>query len=403
LELQSVVAASGWSFQRTAKGRIPRLAWVLQLVLFGGWLFLFWTLGAVVPVDGSEEVASGYFGTTTVTRACLERIGVIGIALTALLSGFAAISSPWHAFGPPSRRRPVTDNDLSRKQAGLDATCEMLTTKRHRLQILERKTVESTQAAQSAGFMGRVLGTFRGLSSDESEIRSLRLEISGLETMQFNLSSTLTLLRARHAEKARAATPLGKILSVPNHLFSLYCIYRVLATLLTTLRRLSSPTASFSSSDPINRLLGLLARHWDPKLDQLAWARTISFLLSGAMLALSATSALQTFHLFARFAPSLLLHARANLPLLLGQIASVYVISAALLLRSNLPREAGTAVGDALRSALEPGFVDRWFEGWFLVASAATAAGVWVGSKLGGSEWEEWDDYGGEEMGQKRS
>jgi hypothetical protein len=75
------------------------------------------------------------------------------------------------------------------------------------------------------------------------------------------------------------------------------------------------------------------------------------------------------------------------------------------LLRSNLPKDVGRSLGDALESALEPGFVDRWFEGWFLLASVATAAGIWVGRKIAGADgvWDERDEYEGEEMGQKRS
>ncbi|KAK6952913.1 hypothetical protein Daesc_005210 [Daldinia eschscholtzii] len=407
LELQSLVAGSGWSFQRNSKGKIPRAAWILQFVMFSVWLCAFWSLGNLVPV-GSEAVRpsakmekaraepaiSG-----SLARACLERIGVIGISLMALLSGFASVSSPWHTFGSRARR-PVTDADIARKQAGLDATNEMLITKRHRLQTLLRKVAE-TPSAEKRGFVTKVIGSIRG-GGDAAEIRTLRLEIAGLEAMEANLSSSLSMLRSRQANSARAATFSGKLLSIPTYVFSLYCVYRIIATTLTTLRRLYYPTASFSSSDPINRFLGLLAKHWDPKLDQIAWARQISFLLSGVILAASANSALQTFRLFAKWTPGLLYQAQANLALLIGQISAIYVISAALLLRSNLPKEVGSAVGDALESALEPGFVDRWFEGWFLLASVATAGGIWLGGKIG--EWsEEWDDFGMEEMGQKQS
>jgi hypothetical protein len=418
LELQSLVAGSGWSFQRTAKGKIPRFAWAVQVLFFSGWLFLFWSLGKAVPLSAttaeqrmentmeSMQSGGGRDETDRITRACLERIGVIGISLMALLSGFASVSSPWHTFGAATsgRKRPVTEADVSRKQAGLDATNEMLATKRHRLQTLERKAAEAqSTSSSSVGFMGKMLGTIRGMSSDEAEMKGLRLEISGLETMEANLHSTLTVMRSRQAASARAGTTLGKLCAVPSYVFSLYCIYRILATTLTTLRRAYYPAASFSSSDPINRFLGLLAKHWDPKLDQLAWARQISFLLSGVILAASANSVLQTFHIFAKWMPGLLYQAQANLALLIGQIAATYVISAALLLRSNLPREVGSAVGDALQSALQPGFVDRWFEGWFLIAVAVTALGIWLGRKFGDGQWEEWDDYAMEETGQKRS
>lgn len=406
LEFQSLISGSGWSFQKTATGRVPRTAWLLQFAVFGLWLFAFWSLGNLVPV-GSEFMHSSHTVESPnetaggLARACLERIGVIGISLMALLSGFASVSSPWHTFGTPTSRKPVTDADIARKQAGLDATNEMLITKRHRLQTLQRKVASEKSSAQNTGFLTKVVGSFRG-SGDATEISGLKLEISGLQAMEANLSTTLSQLRSRQANSARAATPLGKLLVIPTYVFSIYCMYRIAATVVTTLRRFYLPSSSFSSSDPINRFLGLIAKHWDPKLDQIAWARQISFLLSGVILAASANSALQTFHLFAKWTPGLLYQAQANFALLIGQISAIYVISAALLMRSNLPKEVGSAVGDVLESALEPGFVDRWFEGWFLFASLVTACGIWVGRKIG-ELGEDWDDMGMEEMGQKRS
>ncbi|KAK1962734.1 hypothetical protein LY78DRAFT_660982 [Colletotrichum sublineola] len=396
LEIQSVISGLGWKFQRNRKGKIPQFAWGILLLVFSGWLFAFWSLGSLVGLDKTTTAGGG------ILRACLERIGVIGISLMAMLSGFAAVSSPWHTLGAVSerRKRPVTEADISRKEAGLDATNEMLLTKRHRLQALERKASEAQAASSSTGgFMGKMIGAVRGMGGDEAEMRALRLEIAGLETMEANLGSSLGMMRSRQAADARAATPLGKLLAVPHYIFSLYCLYRILATTLAMLRRTYYPSSSFSSSDPINRFLGLLARHWDPKLDQIAWARQISFLLSGVILAASANSVLQTFHLFSKWLPGLLYQAQANLALLIGQIAAVYVISAALLLRSNLPREMSSAVGDALEGALEPRFVDWWFEGWFLMSCAVTGLGVWISRKIGR---EDWDEYGSEEMGPKR-
>jgi hypothetical protein len=313
------------------------------------------------------------------------------------------------------RKRPITDADIARKQAGLDATSELLLTKRHRLRSLQRKAQAVAEgigggtphgvSSGGGGLMGKVIGSLKTMagSGEAAEIKALQVEISGLETMESNLAASLSSLKSRHAAHARDGTALGRLLAIPNYIFASYCVYRILATTMTTFRRMYYPSASFSSSDPINRFLGLLAKHWDPKLDQIAWARQISFLLSGVILAASANSVLQTFRLFAKWAPGLLYQAQANLALLVGQVAATYVISAALLMRSNLPREVGRTVGDALESALEPVFVDRWFEGWFLVASAGTAAGIWVGRKFSSGYGEEWDEFPGEEMGQKRS
>lgn len=407
LECRGVVSSAGWNFQRNGKGKMPRVAWSLQLALFAAWLFLFWSVGRAVPEgaigkgpsNGSSSLAEA------LTRGCLERIGVVGISLMALLSGFASVSSPWHIFmdAPARRKRPVTEADVARKQAGLDAANEMLVTKRHRLQYLERK-ISSAQVGSSAkgsGLVGKVMGSLRGSSGEEIEIKSLRIEIAGLESMEANLASGVSMLKSYRAATVRASKPLGRLFLVPSQLFSLYCVYRIAATTLTTIRRASSPSSSFASTDPINRFLSLLARHWDPKLDQLAWARLISFALSGVILLASANSVVQTFHLFAKWTPGLLRQTQANLALIVGQIAATYVISAALLLRSQLPSALGSAVGSVLRGALSPAFVDGWFEGWFLVGSLITAVGIWVGRKLGGED--DWDEYEREEMGAKMS
>ncbi|KAG6057137.1 hypothetical protein E4U17_001661 [Claviceps sp. LM77 group G4] len=369
LQCRTIVASAGWSFQRNARGSISRMAWVLQLTLFCAWLFSFWTIGNSVPhaeaasrPDLHEEtIKSGM--AQTLTRGCLERVGVVGICLMALLAGFASVSTPWHTLmDGPSKKRPVTDADINRKQAGLEASSEMLITKRHQLQQLERRALDSTAVAEAAagktsnskGLVGKLMGALRPTSGAEAEIRVLRIEVAGLESMEASLASHLSLMQNQRAAAVRASTLGGRITLLPSHAFAMYCIYRILATLFATLRRrfysltASSPT-SFASSDPISRFLGLLARHWDPALDQLAWARTISFVLSGLILLASANSVLQTLHLFSKWTPGLLrlrhAHSQTNLALAVGQITATYVISASLLLRSQLPaRAGGTAV-----------------------------------------------------------
>ena len=255
--------------------------------------------------------------------------------------------------------------------------------------------------------MTKVMGTIRG-SADAQEIKALELEISGLSSMAIGLSSSLALLQNRRATTQRASSPLGRLFFTPvSYGLSLYCIYRILTTTITTLRRKltssTDPTAFTSStSDPINRVLSLLAKHVDPSLDQLAWSRQISFLLSGIILLASFNSVLQTFHMLTKLLPSLLYQAQANLALLIAQISATYVISSALLLRSNLPTEMKSVVSDALGSPLEPGFVERWFDGWFLVASFGTAVGIWVGKKFEGrGDWDDWEVEDDVELGQK--
>ena len=384
----------------------PRIRLATEASVLVIWLVLFWYIPQASilrmslhnPKTGGHEASEHPF-----TEACLERIGIIGISLMASLSGFAAVSSLWQTFGV--RHRLVRDTDISRKEAGLAAAEEMLNVKQSRLRALERKMSEAAASPTGqAGFMGRMMGSFRS-NPEVQELKSLQMEVSGLETMRFTLSSALSTMKTRHNEQERSKSSFGRALNMFNTAFALYCAYRICATSLSSLRRWWQPDHSFASSDPVNNLLAVLTTHWDSTLDRAAWSRQISFLLSGIMLLASFNAVLQTFKLFARFAPALLQHAQTSLPLIISQIAGTYVISSALLLRSNLPEEVSSVITEALGSPLEGKFVEGWFESWFLVAVGLTATGILIGRKVGSSA-DDFDDdgtEGGLEMGSKRS
>jgi hypothetical protein len=255
--------------------------------------------------------------------------------------------------------------------------------------------------APSEGFFKRAIGTVRG-NADSQELQMLRMEISGLETMAMSLRTSLSMLQSRRTSQHRATTAMGRAFILFSYIFSLYCLYRICTTTLSFLRRSWSPNSSPTGSDPVTNLLALLAKHYDPTIEQQAWSRQISFLLSGFILLASFSAVLQTFHFFTRFTPSILYTAHANLALLVSQVCGMYVISSALLLRSMTPKEVGSVINDALGTGvLEAKWVDRWFEGWFLIAVGLTAVGIWVGRKLGGGEWDDdvWD--GDIEMGKR--
>lgn len=384
LQMRSVILASGLSFHGTGKRRL-RMAWVFEILGLAAWLSAFWYMGhGLLAVYLREDYQSKQ--SHSFSEGCLERIGIIGISLMASLAGFATISAFWQTFGV--KDRPVTEFVIARKQVGLEATEEMLGAKQSRLRALERKqSISGTQT----GIMSKVIGTIRG-NGESQERMTLGLEISGLETMRMSLHNSLYSLRSKRAAQLSAHTAIGRLLTAFNYGFALYCAFRLGNTTLNVLRRsISSSDSSSHSTDPVTHLLALLARHWDPTLNQAMWSRQISFLLSGAMLLLSFNSALQTFLLLSRAFPSLLSAAfgGANFALVVSQVCASYVISSALLLRSNLPREVRGVISDALGAPLETGKVDAWFEAWFLGAALLTGLGIWVGRKFSSGEWDD--------------
>ncbi|CAO1598449.1 hypothetical protein XANCAGTX0491_002215 [Xanthoria calcicola] len=402
LQIQSVISAAGWEFTGKSKGRL-RIAWVLQSVITVVWLVAFWwtgdhLLGKTSSADEAKPQGQ------SLSEACLSRVGIFGISLMGLLSGFASVSAAWQNIF--ARHQSVTEADVARKATGLEATNDMLAAKQSRLRALERKM---SDVSQDKNFLQKAVGSIRG-NADQTEFRSLEIEIKGLETMASSLSASYNMLQTRLHQQNRSKSFTGRSYLVSTYAFSLFCLYRIFTALYSTLRRSvhfsrSSPTSSSNpsqeqpstastSSDPITTLLALVATHYDPHLDRDLYTRQLSFLLSGLILLASFNSVMQTFSLVARFLPSLLRAVNQNLPLLVAQVCGMYTISAALMLRGRVP---GQVVGEGLRGMAggQSGWVDGWFDGWFLGGVSLTIVGIWIGRKFGGAgEWDEVDDYG---------
>lgn len=384
LEIHSIISAAGYDFSGKSKGRI----WVLQFILFTVWLGGFWWSGEWLLRRLGQN--PGTESSQSLTEASLERIGVIGISVMSLLSGFASVSSPWQNFF--SRSKLVTEATITRKAAGLEATQDMLSAKRSRLRALERKMSD----APTESFFQKAIGSIRR-NPDSAERQALLLEISGLETMAVSLATSHSNLQSRFEQQKRSRTATGRLFLIGSYAFSIFCLYRIFTTTLTAIRRALSAhhysSQDFRSSDPVDNILALLAKHYDPLLDQAVWARQISFLLSGLILFGSLSSVMQTFHLFARFFPSLLKTIQTNLALVVAQVSATYVLSAALMLRGMMP---GAVIGEglgALGGKDGVAWIDGWFERWFIGGAVLTLVGIWVGRKLGGrDDWEE-DEY----------
>ena len=379
LGIYSVVSKSGYKFiDSQSKGR-RRLAWIFEFTGYALFLFLFWTIGAWLPE--SKSIQDTLQKKQNIFQACLDRLGITGVALMALLSGFASVSAIWHNFG--AKQKLVSESDVARKQTGLDATLDMIREKKTRLAHLERQ-ISSTPA--SKGWLsGMISSTFRGGSAETQEKQTLEMEINGLETMSDSLESTLNVLKARRAEQLKATTALGRGMLAFQDIFAIYCVYRIITTTINVLRRaFSSAPGTNPDSDPVTYAIALFARHVYPSLDQASWAQQISFLLSGVMLFASFSAVTQTFHLFSKFLPSLMHATRTNFALLISQISGMYVISSALMLRGMMPKEVGSVINSALGSGmLDPRWVQKWFDGFFIVSVLVTAVGVFVGKSVG--------------------
>ena len=372
LGIHTVVTSSGQRI-KDASNRKRRVAWAVEALGYAAFLCVFWALGVLLPSAApSPEVARK---SLNVFQACLDRLGITGVTLMALLSGFASVSAIWQNFGPKATL--VADSDIARKQNGYEATMEMIEEKKMRLNTIQRRI---TDPLTNTGFWSRA-GSLLPLSksTDTQERQTLEMEISGLETMAVSLESTLNVLRGRHADQQKEKTTLGRLQLAFGMAFSCYCVYRIVATTINIFRRVALGQTIKSDTDPITYGIALFARHVYPSIDQASWAHQISFLLSGAMLFASFNAVTQTFYLFTRVMPGVLQATRTNFALLISQISGMYVISSALMLRGMMPEKVGSVINSALGAGLlEPAWTQRWFEGFYFAAVLVTATGIAV-------------------------
>lgn len=160
----------------------------------------------------------------------------------------------------------------------------------------------------------------------------------------------------------------------------------------------------------MNRILSILARWWTPALDHHAWARQIGFLLTGVIIAGSTTTILRAFNTITKklitpapVTPTLSGPVGALTPLgqilalSTAQVTATYVLASALLLRLNLAPEMSSALTEALGApALDPAFVERWFDAVFLWSVGGVVVGWVVSRGLGvfGRDEDEDEEFG---------
>ncbi|KAK6501895.1 hypothetical protein TWF481_009714 [Arthrobotrys musiformis] len=354
---------------------------VAMILMFGTWMWLFYKLGDHLPLPPIDEALFPHgnvsFETTAkgISDECLSRLGVIGVSLMALLSGFGAISAPWYCFA--RRQKPVTETDLRRAQGGLEATNVMLESKRQKLATIERKLNSKGSPdvnTGAGGILTKMMSSLRGGNDDFKEASALQMEISGLVAMQNSLTNEVQNITTRLKDQSRSQTVLGRLYGIVQFAFAIYCIYRISSTSLLRFSAWSTAahggTVTFSQKDPIGNILAVIIKHYDPDLNREAWSRNIGFAFSGVIILGSLNSVLTTFNMVTKAAPSVWGH--AGLALAVSQVTAIYVMSAAVLLRSSLPRDMGSVLGTALGVMLDVRWVDGWFDSVFLVGSAVT-------------------------------
>ncbi|OBZ74302.1 Golgi pH regulator [Grifola frondosa] len=238
-----------------------------------------------------------------IMAATLSRLTVLGTALRPV--GFGAINTAWNFFPVFLANRTHRRTKIFAQQSRLRRVQDDLVQRRTELQKLT-----ASQPNVEATWLSRVVPGFQG----DSELSSVAQEISGLEALEYEMSRNVEALRHRHADAKFSKTLSGKVFNVGGRFFAVYCIYRIISSLLID---------TFPCG-PDRRLLINLPRLMRTSLGLVGVIilSSIRLVLRGVARALRVTSR--------NLGASLML-------LMLAQLMGIYLLSTLIQLRTSFP------------------------------------------------------------------
>lgn len=244
---------------------------LLALIPFVVWIVLFLRV-PLPPATVGEEFRF--------LNGALSRTALLGVVLIALLSGSGATSAAWdtyEAFFAKKKPKAVTASELRDAEESFRRTCADLASRRRALESVQNAPLSEAERQQQAGFFSRMWAG----SQRSKDIKSLSQEINGLEILASAMRDDLDSRRTRHRQALWSKTIQGRLLLGAGHLFSVYCVWRVL---LAALSLVILGYRDQAPPDFVSLSLAYIVRLFNVDIDLNAWARIFGLLFVGALI-----------------------------------------------------------------------------------------------------------------------
>ena len=341
---------------------------------------------------GDRAASSSPF---TVSRA-VAKVGVVGVSMLAVLSGFGAVHFPYRSLSLFAR--PVGDQEMAALERRLVQAAETATNRRKKEALLVRELAEfegggDREARGVAGGALRRLGQLAGAAfgggardrtADAAGVRlrleALRAEIEAMDHVVAGLFAEAHEVRVARARAAESRTWWGKTKNAAGVVMSATCAWRVATGTwgLVFHRKLRA--------DPISRALSVLVmakssvEYVDPKV----LGQYLSLLFIACIVGASLRNFLNAvFRLFSAAGGSGG-SATTMLVLFTAEVQALYFLSSVLLIRNNLPAKYRGFITAAMGGDGEGNrdedftFFQNHFDLIFLASTAVSVALLWA-------------------------
>ena len=359
-------AQFGWSRRYVAA------ATLLQLV----YLWVFWKIGDEFPV---VDTSFSFFS----KEQCIGRIGVVGVAAVAILSGFGAVNTPYTWLGYFATT--VEDEEMVATEQRLLHTLSIIARKQRRLKVESYSFGETISyanhtsrarsltslppppppSAPSSAIWGW-LGFGRN-NEHAKQVKILRQELDTLEPVCTELFLDVAEMRAARRRSRLSKTLYGRLLNVLGHFLCIYCIFKALNAAINIV------FSRDRTSDPVTRMLMRISYVTGLEMDQDSihfWTQHLSFILIGVVAFSNVRTFLKTLSKTFSFWASGAVSADL-LGLFLGWVMGMYLVSQVLLMRMQIPEQYRSIITNTM-GHVNFAFYDRFFDRMFLLSAVCS-------------------------------
>ncbi|CAN8002032.1 unnamed protein product [Ixodes hexagonus] len=341
---------------------------LLMPLALGAWLvfvYLFWKIGDPFPILSPKH------GILSIEQV-ISRVGVVGVTLMALLSGFGAVNYPYTSMA--YFMRVVTVNDVLNMEKKLLQTLDVIIMKKKRIALAMKEKQQSGSGRQTSGIWGMLQSVTSLPSGTKEDIGQLRQSVDALEEFSRQLFLETVDLHNMLERIEWSHTFKGKYFNFIGYFFSLYCIWKIfICTINIVFDRVGRV-------DPVTRGMEIAVHYMGFDVDVKFWSQHISFILVGIIVVTSIRGLLITL---TKFFYAISSSKSSNIIVLaLAQIMGMYFVSSVLLIRMNMPAEYRSIITEVLGD-LQFNFYHRWFDVIFLVSALSSIGFLYLAHKQG--------------------